>query len=59
LDPVFENNKYARNKKVLVVGGSSSGKTRFFVFTGDFSSTLDCHGVFFYILCFGQQVVFL
>ncbi len=28
---IVENSKYARNKNVLVVGGSGSGKTRFFV----------------------------
>ncbi len=26
-----ENPKYARNKNVLVIGGSGSGKTRFYV----------------------------
>ena len=30
IDPVFENNVNARNKNILVIGGSGSGKTRFF-----------------------------
>ena len=43
IDPIFENNilltmngrpknpKFARNKNVIVIGGSGSGKTRFYV----------------------------
>ena len=27
----MKNSQYARNKNVLVIGGSGSGKTRFFV----------------------------
>ena len=31
MDSRPKNPKYARNKNILVIGGSGSGKTRFFV----------------------------
>ena len=34
-----KNPAYARNKNVLVIGGSGSGKTRFFVL----ANLLQCH----------------
>ena len=38
----LKNPKYARNKNILVIGGSGSGKTRFFVKP----SLMQMHGSF-------------
>ena len=48
--------KYARNKNILVIGGSGSGKTRFFVKP----NLLQCHSSYVVtdpkgLLCLGQK----